>query len=1022
MSDLSDLGVSLVPVGILDDVAQYTIMVILYVAGPPLIGDCSLTPENPDDPLIALETKFNFQCSSPSVDEGVIKYSVFCNMSAEPEFDRDYELYSDFYPDGTNIVIPVELCAAYVMLENGYNMNSTKDIGKFVLESPVIPPPTNGTDPFHILTTIEYQLENIDSLVDGNVITAIKKTVFLATAAATIDALLIDNFTSEFQERSSEVLTKISQKLLNMTDEVFDPLFEIYFKNAAQYILEVADSLMQLQNETKPNVTDGGYNPQVTSEVQTTISTVAEAAMERTDLGQLYNLSTTNIGVTIWKSDSNDTIGQSITSKDVELIIPEGVGDGVMSVTAVATTMNPQPDAILEHATNFINVSIDGPGVEEQDFPLIYNFPRNTKVVDEPGSPHRIVFELVGKAHCVRYDSLKKLYGWRVISNSATMSIEIPTGGRAFISVNTNASLYIDGEIHTVYLQINNKTLGKLCWPVLDEVTIGNIKLIRAITSENEEELWVENGRSENTLVGLKFKISFTKLMLLSTPLKCDATLAREGKIIYPVNTTVKLLQMLGQCLVYDETVRKYVTDKRCAVFPGKDNIRCECVGSSVRTAVDAPVTNNIVFTALKIDLNENPAPLIFTVTLACVFILLCFWGAIHDIRCKRKLLPLTDSKKADHPIKYNVFVYISKFRHSRGKRNTRFSLTLRGSFGVSVTNTYNSPGVSHGAMLHLVHHSDQLLGSIRKVVLIPQDKSIKWHVSRVVVSDAVEQDVAVFLFNCWLLGEATSRSRTSKKERNCWRENVFVKVMVDIMDGIPFLMLFLPGGVQERKLDHMLTYALGLMIWAVLQLWFYKAVHPLYKPDDCIQGSDSTSQEAANSVLRLLFNYFLMTLSTILIEGAIGVSLMYKEKKSKESRSYRVRGFLPLPHWFRLVVRGFATFMMLIIISFLTLMSYMFTKAEFNTWLTNMGEAFAFQIASKSLEKIVKGTASYFIYLPSPDKFNERMVNPEGMRVMCPECHVCPQVLHQHFRSHFSLPQPSPWLIGTQSSSLFNV
>ncbi|MPC10342.1 hypothetical protein E2C01_002976 [Portunus trituberculatus] len=996
-------------VGSLQDVSVYTTYLCqcLYVVAPSLSAVCNLEPEDPDAPLVVLESKFKFWCNHTD-HEVPIKYGVFCDTSGDPEINNDIQLYSDFYPDATGILIPNEICDAYAVMEDAYQVKYQLRMGKIIQKSPtdiILPPIDNTTDPEDVLTSIEDVMDHIDTITGNETkpeLTPVKKTVIITTAAARVDELLKNNSTSEFQERSSEVLSEITDHLIELKDEPSSPLLEANFHNATHLILQVADNLRVLQNQSEANGT--GISPRVTSDIQTIVTTVTEATLARTKPGELLNVTAPNIEVQVWKVSSNDTIGKSINVKDVELEMPEGVGEGNISLSAVTTTMNPQPDTYLEYATSFINISLEGPGVDKQDFPLVYSFPRNTKVLDDPESPNRIVFNLTGKAYCVRYDSTKKLYGWRILSNSATMSIDIPAGGRAFMSINTHASLYIKADVHTVSLQINNKTIGKLCWPVLDEVIVSNIKLLKALSNKNEDELWIENGRGKKTQVGLKFQISYTELMPMSPPQECDAALSRKEKFSYPVNTTIKILQMLGQCLVYDEITMKFVNDERCSVFPEKDSIRCECSGSSVRTAVDAPVTNNIDFTDIAIDLKDNPVPFIFSVNVACLFLLLSFLGAIQDIRGKRKLFPLTDSEKTTQPVKYNVFIYLSKFRCPRGKKNKKFTLSLQGNTGVSVSNTYTSPGVSHGAMLHLVHHSDELLGPVRKVVITLQHNSLKWHVSRVVVSDAVEQDLAVFFFDCWVAGESKSRSRTSVVERNCWRENFFTKVISDILEGIPIIMLLLPGGVQDRKLDHMLTYAVSLLIWALLQLWFYEAVHPLYRPDDCIQGSASATQAAVNSLIRMVLNLVLITLSTILIEGIIKVALMYKEKKSKESRSFRMNGLLPLPHWVRLAVRGVAIIIMLITVSFLTLMSYLFTKAEFNAWLLTMGEAFAFQIASKSLTKVLTNTAHYLLYLPDPEKFNEDMLNPEGMKVMCPVCHVCPKELHRHFRSHLSL------------------
>lgn len=191
------------------------------------------------------------------------------------------------------------------------------------------------------------------------------------------------------------------------------------------------------------------------------------------------NVTTPNIAVQVWKVNSNDTTGKCISVKDVEVEMPEGVGKSNISLSAVTTTVNPQPKTVLEHTTNLINISLEGPGVDKPDFPLVHILPHRIKVLDDPESPNswnRIVFNLTGEAYCVRYNTVKKLYWWRILSSSAKMSTDISAGGRVLVTINTNASLYIESCVHMVILQINNETIGQLCWPVLDEVSITYIK------------------------------------------------------------------------------------------------------------------------------------------------------------------------------------------------------------------------------------------------------------------------------------------------------------------------------------------------------------------------------------------------------------------------------------------------------------------------------------------------------------------------------------------------------------------
>lgn len=1028
--DLASLGVKLVTVGSLLNVAEYTHYAYFNVVGPPVIGECSFRPQNPDAPLIALESNFTFECSpSPSLNEGPVRYSVYCNASSVgADSPEDPQLYSDFYPTASNIVMPVDTCDSYALLGNAYNLTSTKSLGKFSLTSPIdIVPPENTTDPEQVLANILQEVSAIGSPNASQAdIEPVKKAVIISQATTRVNRVLLNKSTAATQEEASRLLSAMSQQLLNMTYEDRDPVLEIYLRNSSKHALEAVSTVMQLQTK-QPNATeeDKANLTRVANVLKNTVSTISNVLLNRTNVGEDINVSTPILDMRVWRAQQNDTVGKAMQLRNITVEMPEGVGEeGVISMAAVATTINPEPSATVKHATNFLNITFGGTGVDKQDFTVSYSFPRNTPVVEDEDSPYVILFNLSGEAHCVRYDTARRLYGWRVLSDSAAMSIDIPSGGRAFITVSSNVSLYLQQAVHRVDLMVNNETVGKICWPLLKETSYSSIKLRRHVTDDNQEELWVENGRPAMTHVGLGFWISYTNLTGVDPPLDCDASLAREGTQVYPVNSSVRLLQMIGQCLVYDVQLRKFVHNTKCKAYPGKDSVRCECSGASLHTAVDPPVTNTLDFKTLHIDLQDNPVPLIFSVVVSCLFLFLCIVGVVQDILSKKKLSPLVDTAKVDRPVMYNVFVYTSKFRCSRVKANLKFSLTLRGSGGNSATNTFTSPGVLHGAMLHLLLHADQQLGALRAVMLIPRDDAIKWHVSRVVVSDAVQREVVVFRVNAWVRGGAKSVTRMPEADRNMWRENFLVQVTSDIMEAIPVLMLLLPGRVQERKLDHMLTYALSLMIWALIQLWFYEAVHPMYRPDDCIKAVVSASQAALNSAARMLINMALLVFSSILIETTIGKSLMYKEVKSDESRSWAVGGLLPLPHWVRLAVRVVASLAVVTTIAFLTFMAYMFSRAEFNVWLFDMAKAFAIQIFTKAVKQLVACAVRYLLYLPSPDKFTEDMLNPEGVRVPCPKCGVCPRVLHQHFADHLSVSSFAPrrdWLPSSFGSSSMN-
>lgn len=91
-------------------------------------------------------------------------------------------------------------------------------------------------------------------------------------------------------------------------------------------------------------------------------------------------------------------------------------------------------------------------------------------------------------------------------------------------------------------------------------------------------------------------------------------------------------------------------------------------------------------------------------------------------------------------PVRYNVFIYTSRGMWRPGVSSVPFSLTLHGTEGISETNVYLNPSTSFGSMLHLVHHAKRAVGMVTTVEMELRHPTQRWHVSRVIISDAIEQ------------------------------------------------------------------------------------------------------------------------------------------------------------------------------------------------------------------------------------------------------------------------------------------
>lgn len=139
----------------------------------------------------------------------------------------------------------------------------------------------------------------------------------------------------------------------------------------------------------------------VSDNLQKTISSISEVLLVKREPGEVVNVSTPQIEVKAWKTTSNETVGQTLEFRNVVLELPEGVGEGEVSVSAVATSINPQLADTKEYSSSFISVSTQGKTQDTLKPPLVFRFTRTKNVSLEEGSPNVALFNLSGNAYCV---------------------------------------------------------------------------------------------------------------------------------------------------------------------------------------------------------------------------------------------------------------------------------------------------------------------------------------------------------------------------------------------------------------------------------------------------------------------------------------------------------------------------------------------------------------------------------------------------------------------------------------------
>lgn len=219
-------------------------------------------------------------------------------------------------------------------------------------------------------------------------------------------------------------------------------------------------------------------------------------------------------------------------------------------------------------------------------------------------------------------------------------------------------------------------------------------------------------------------------------------------------------------------------------------------------------------------------------------------------------------------------------------------------------------------------------------------------------------------------------------------------QVLLKMMENIPIFLVMLPGRVREKKVDNVLAYAGATIVWAILRLWLYQQGHPFYRPDDCFHIEIPLIQKLIPQIIQLAINFALSIFFFTVFSVVVSRSLMAKEEKCPDDD-----GCSQWPHQLCHLVRGIVFPGVIVVILFMGFMSLGLPKPEFISWLVQVGVAFMIQMGTRIIKDFSTGLVKAFILTQDPEK----LANPFGNLVMCPECHVCPHdaPLHNHFRRH---------------------
>lgn len=132
----------------------------------------------------------------------------------------------------------------------------------------------------------------------------------------------------------------------------------------------------------------------------------------------------------------------------------------------------------------------------------------------------------------------------------------------------------------------------------------------------NSSKLWIKNFGKSQHVIKVSFKLSNTILnsaqhRRLNHQKPCSNNKLGDR---WDQSYKLRVVQFTSNCAVYNETIDKYVGSEICQLGPDTNEnfIHCVCPQGSIHTSLFYPPTNNINFSKIMLNINENSTPLYF--------------------------------------------------------------------------------------------------------------------------------------------------------------------------------------------------------------------------------------------------------------------------------------------------------------------------------------------------------------------------------------------------------------------------
>lgn len=85
----------------------------------------------------------------------------------------------------------------------------------------------------------------------------------------------------------------------------------------------------------------------------------------------------------------------------------------------------------------------------------------------------------------------------------------------------------------------------------------------RAVNDTGLEEVHIDNKAYEKTTVTMTVSLAYTSLMLFNKSVARGCT-RKAGRLAHPIGMLLKVVQVAGQCVVYDKMEKLFKPDGNC--------------------------------------------------------------------------------------------------------------------------------------------------------------------------------------------------------------------------------------------------------------------------------------------------------------------------------------------------------------------------------------------------------------------------------------------------------------------------